>query len=137
MAVTIPRQPFGISIPIKHGAGGYFDQTYTVLDQIKSNLINLLLTVKGERRMNTEFGSDLHKLVFEFSNEGLPQIVDSTIRRDIQMWMPYLTIQSVTTDIRTELQDIYTVHITVMFTIDSLGITQAQSVDFSIDQQIL
>lgn len=137
MAVSIPKQPFGVSLPIRLGSGGYFDQTYTVLEQIKHNLTNLLLTVKGERRMNPEFGSDLHKLVFEFSNDGLPQIVDSTVRRDIQTWMPYLNVQSVTTDVRTELQDIYTIHIKVMFTIDSLGITQAQSVDFSIDQQVL
>lgn len=137
MAVSIPKQPFGVALPIKHGTGGYFDQTYTVLDQIKHNLINLLLTVKGERRLNPEFGSDLHKIAFEFINDGLPQIVDSTIRRDIQTWMPYLNVQSVTTDVRTELRDIYTVHIKVVFTVDSLGITQAQSVDFSIDQQIL
>ena len=137
MAITIPKQPFGVSLPIKHGVGGYFDQTYTALDQIKHNLTNLLLTVKGERRMNPEFGSDLHKLVFEFNNDGLSQIVDSTIRRDIQTWMPFLNVQSVTTDVRTNLRDTYTVHIRVEFTIDSLGITQSQAVDFSIDQPVL
>lgn len=137
MAVFIPKQPFGITFPIKHGTGGYFDQTFTVLDQIKHNLTNLLQTVKGERRMNPEFGSDLHKIVFEFSHDELPVIVESTIRRDIQTWMPYLSIRSINTDVRKELQDIYTIHISVSFTVDSLGITEAQTVDFTIDKQIL
>lgn len=135
MAVDIPKQPFGVALPITHGAGGYFDQTYTVLEQIKHNLTNLLQTIKGERRMNPEFGSDLHKVVFEFADDGLPQIVDSTIRRDIQRWMPYLNVKSVDVDIRTELRDIYTVHIKVTFTVDSIGITEAQTVDFSVSQQ--
>lgn len=137
MSVFIPKQPFGVALPITHGAGGYFDQTYTVLEQIKHNLTNLLQTIKGERRMNPEFGSDLHKVVFEFADDGLPQIVDSTIRRDIQRWMPYLNVKSVDVDIRTELRDIYTVHIKVTFTVDSIGITEAQTVDFSVSQQTL
>lgn len=137
MAVDIPKQPFGVALPITHGAGGYFDQTYTVLEQIKHNLTNLLQTIKGERRMNPEFGSDLHKVVFEFADDGLPQIIDSTIRRDIQRWMPYLNVKSVDVDIRTELRDIYTVHIKVTFTVDSIGITEAQTVDFSVSQQTL
>lgn len=137
MSVSIPKQPFGVALPITHGTGGYFDQTYTVLEQIKHNLTNLLQTVKGERRMNPEFGSDLHKVVFEFAYDGLPQIVDSTIRRDIQRWMPYLNVKSVDVDIRTELRDIYTVHIKVTFTVDSIGITEAQTVDFSVSQQTL
>ena len=137
MSVSIPKQPFGVALPITHGAGGYFDQTYTVLEQIKHNLTNLLQTIKGERRMNPEFGSDLHKVVFEFADDGLPQIVDSTIRRDIQRWMPYLNVKSVDVDIRTELRDIYTVHIKVTFTVDSIGITEAQTVDFSVSQQTL
>ena len=137
MSVSIPKQPFGVALPITHGTGGYFDQTYTVLEQIKHNLTNLLQTVKGERRMNPEFGSDLHKVVFEFADDGLPQIVDSTIRRDIQRWMPYLNVKSVDVDIRTELRDIYAVHIKVTFTVDSIGITEAQTVDFSVSQQTL
>ena len=87
--------------------------------------------------MNPEFGSDLHSVVFEFENDGLQQIIDSTVRRDIQRWMPYVNVVSVVTDTRTELRDIYTVHIKVVFTVDSIGITEAQTVDFSVSQQTI
>lgn len=136
MAITIPKQPFGITLPIIHGIGGYFNQSFTVLDQLKHNLVNLLLTKKGERRMNPDFGSNLHSVLFEFSNENLPIIVDGIIRKDIDQWMPFITIQSISVDTRTELRDIYVLHVTVKFTADALGIIETQSVDVSIESTI-
>jgi phage baseplate assembly protein W len=54
----------GISLPF-NGPSGPFNSTYSTKDQIKSNLINLLLTDKGERIMNPEFGADLRRSLFE------------------------------------------------------------------------
>jgi len=53
----------GVSLPFN--APGVFNKTYSTKDQIKSNLINLLLTDKGERIMNPEFGADLRRSLFE------------------------------------------------------------------------
>ena len=38
----------GITLPIKLGKTGYFEQAFDTITQVKSNLINLLLTVKDE-----------------------------------------------------------------------------------------
>ena len=53
----------GVSLPFN--AAGVFNKTYSTKDQIKSNLINLLLTDKGERIMNPEFGTDLRRSLFD------------------------------------------------------------------------
>ena len=53
----------GVSLPFN--APGVFNKTYSTKDQIKSNLINLLLIDKGERIMNPEFGADLRRSLFE------------------------------------------------------------------------
>ena len=53
----------GVSLPFN--AAGVFNKTYSTKDQIKSNLINLLLTDKGERIMNPEFGADIRRSLFE------------------------------------------------------------------------
>ena len=47
----------GIRFPLDHSPEGFFYKTKTILEQAKSNLINLLLTSKGERVMQPEFGS--------------------------------------------------------------------------------
>jgi hypothetical protein len=57
------NKAIGISIPFN--AGGVFNQTFSTKDQVRSNLINFLLTYKGERILNPEFGADLPKLLFE------------------------------------------------------------------------
>ena len=44
--------------------------TYTTRDQIKANLINYMLTNKGERVMNPEFGSNLRALLFQQIDDG-------------------------------------------------------------------
>jgi phage baseplate assembly protein W len=53
----------GVSLPFN--GPGVFNNTYSTKDQVKSNLINLLLTDKGERIMNPEFGADIRKSLFE------------------------------------------------------------------------
>jgi hypothetical protein len=53
----------GVSLPFN--TPGVFNSTYTTKDQIKSNLLNLLLTDIGERIMNPNFGTLLRRFLFE------------------------------------------------------------------------
>lgn len=67
----------GVSIPFVgassggstvSGADAVFNSTFTTTEQIRSNLINFILTNKGERPLNPNYGSDLRKYLF--SNIG-------------------------------------------------------------------
>ena len=137
MAINIQKQPYGITLPITHGDGGYFNQSYTVVDQVKSNLLNLLQTTKGERRMNPTFGSDLYKVIFEFNNEEIPTIVESTVRSDIQTWMPYITIQNIIVDITNDDRDTYIINVQVTFSVNQIGISDIQTVNVTLNKQII
>ena len=52
----------GVSLPFN--ADGVFNPTYTSTDQMRANLINFILTNKGERPLNTTYGSDIRKYLF-------------------------------------------------------------------------
>jgi hypothetical protein len=52
----------GVSLPFN--AEGVFNPTYTSTEQIRANLINFILTNKGERPLNATYGSDLRKYLF-------------------------------------------------------------------------
>ena len=57
------RKAVGFGFPLNGPA--VFVPTFTTRDQTKANLINYLLTNKGERVFNPNFGADLRNLLFE------------------------------------------------------------------------
>jgi len=82
----------GVTLPLRRGKTGYFEQSFTAIEQVKSNLTNLLLTVKGERVFQPEFGSELHNLLFTQMDEEYDSTVQNAVQRAITQWMPFLTI---------------------------------------------
>ena len=85
----------GISLPLEYGSQGFFNKTRTTLQQTRSNIKNLLLTIKGERLGNPTFGSDLMKVVFEQNAGDIGAKVEEAIRASIAEWMPYVTVKQV------------------------------------------
>jgi len=132
--MAISAQPIGITLPIKHGSSGYFNQSFDVISQVKSNLAMLLKTKKGERRMNPNFGSGLWEVLFEFNDENLNQLVESTVRRDVEKWLPYINIKSLTVDNGTENKDKHAISISILFTVKTAGISGDQTLTLLMQQ---
>jgi phage baseplate assembly protein W len=84
----------GISLPF-NGPSGPFNSTYSTKEQIKYNLINLLLTNKGERVFNPEFGCDLKNILFEKLTEDIKEIINITIITSINTFLPEIIINSI------------------------------------------
>ena len=84
------NKAIGISIPFN--GGGVFNSTLSTQAQIKSNLINLLLTSRGERIMNPQFGSDFKRLLFEPLTDILSDTIRENILTSINTFIPEITI---------------------------------------------
>ena len=119
-------QTYGVVLPISHGPRGYFNQSYSAIEQVKSNLNLLLKTKKGERRMNPEFGSGLWNVLFENITDNMSSIIDSTIRRDISKWMSYVNVKSISVVI-SEDNNYNRLDVSVVFTVPSIGIFNQQT----------
>jgi phage baseplate assembly protein W len=83
----------GVSLPFNGPA--VFNSTYTTKDQIKSNLVNLLLTSIGERVMNPNFGCELKRFVFEGINENNISDLKISINNSISLYIPEITVSSI------------------------------------------
>ena len=99
MASTIennanPDVSIGLSFPLGFVGSRFFNRTKTIEEQAKHNLKSLLLTNIGERPMQPEFGSRLLEVVFEFKDDAL---IEEVINEAVDRWLPYITINSVTT----------------------------------------
>lgn len=116
----------GISLPFN--GGGVFNKTYSTQDQVKSNLINLLLTYKGERILNPQFGADLPRLLFEpITNELIKKIQDQIIT-NVNIYIPeiILTNIEITPDI-----DHNTLYVMVEYQLKISGNKDKIIIDFS------
>ncbi len=81
----------GISIPF-NDPYKVFNSTFSTKDQIKSNLINLLLTRKGERIKNPQFGTDLHRFLFEPSGDILSTRIKESLLVSINTYIPEIIV---------------------------------------------
>jgi len=87
----------GVSLPF-NGPSGPFNKTYSTKEQIKSNLINLLLTNKGERVFNPEFGADIKKVLFEDITEDTSALIQNLITTNVNYFIPEINVVDVVVD---------------------------------------
>jgi len=86
----------GIGFPLGFNVEGrLFNQTKTVLDQAKSNLRNLLLTTKGERRGQPDFGCDLIDILFNQNIVEISNRADEIIREAVSQQLSYILINDI------------------------------------------
>lgn len=112
--------PLGLVIPIQNGNNGFFEQAFDTFTQKRMNIINLLRTKQGERRMQPLFGSRLWTVLFDQNVEILPEVITNIIKEDIARWIDGVTVKKVDVKIpqiseTTDYRDIYRLLVTVTF----------------------
>lgn len=122
---------YGITLPIKNGQNGYFEQAYTTHEQAKSNLINLLLTSRGERVMQPDFGTGLKELLFEqIDDELFGDRIKTTILDSVSFWLPYVTIEDIEVEMTDEMKDRNQANVSIQFSLgDQL---ETQEITFTV-----
>ncbi len=85
----------GVKLPIQNGQQGYFNSSLTTIDQVKSNIKNLLLTIKGERLMHPDFGTNINAILFEQDDGTIVDRLQESITTAIERWLPYISISKI------------------------------------------
>ena len=74
---------------------GFFKRTKTLLEQTKTNIKNLILTRKGERIGNPEFGCDIHNFVFDPVTGDFQNKIEESIMEAITTYLPNVVVENV------------------------------------------
>ena len=106
----------GITLPLRIGNTA-FNQSFKTIDQIKTNIKNLLLTKRKERVMQPELGSGLQELLFNFNDDFLGDKIEEVITNSMEKWLPYVTIEEIDVRQTNELKDTNNVEISLTFSI--------------------
>ncbi len=78
--------------PVNSG-NSLFKLSYLTKDQVISNVRNLILTNKGERPMNPEFGTNIYSLLFEQNTVDLEPKIRESIQKAFDKYMPLAKIE--------------------------------------------
>jgi phage baseplate assembly protein W len=142
MAIILGRKPIietpeyedyavGLALPIQI-TNVAFKQNYTEIEQLKSNIKNLLLTKRGERLMNPLFGTGIETVLFEPIDDAFEDKVQTIITNSIERYVPNVSIDEINVDISNENRDKNSVNISLKFRSRNTGNTGETS--FSIQQ---
>tara|TARA_Y100000996_G_C21966704_1_gene414610 strand:+ start:38 stop:445 length:408 start_codon:yes stop_codon:yes gene_type:complete len=114
----------GVAFPLNES--NMFKGTETLKEQIKSNLINLLLTYPGERVNQPTFGVGLKNLLFEqkINTEALNETIDAQIKR----FIPEITLKRVTTGLS---EDEHTLFINIIYSSNLDGKKDSVQLNFN------
>ena len=116
----------GVSLPFD-GPSGPFNSTYSTQDQIKSNLISLILTNKGERVFNPEFGIDLREVLFEGLTDDIIPVIQDLIITGTNIFVPEIEAPQVIVNLN---KDNNSISITVNYRLRISGTSDQITVQF-------
>lgn len=113
--VEFDNHAYGFAYPTN--GGSTFEPTYTSYEAAKTNLRNLLLTAKGERIMQPEFGTGLHELLFEQMGDDFEDRLVDTITDSVNFWLPYINIDEINVELTDEMKDKNQVGMNIKFSV--------------------
>lgn len=93
-----PRLIYGPILPRdtgNPGANSWLMDTRSDLLILESNVKMLLLTAKGERLAEPEYGTDIRKLIFDPNVPGIENLIQEQIINALQKWEPRLQLQGI------------------------------------------
>jgi len=112
-----PSVAVGYGFPLNGDA--VFVPTFTTREQTKANIINYLLTNKGERVFRPMFGGDIRNLLFENILESTQDDLLIMIQNDLTKFFPTVVIK----DLKFENQeDRNTINFILTYQIENFGI---------------
>ena len=88
---------YGINFPFRDSRrGDYLELTELEGQEVKADLIHLLLTRKGSRYFLPDFGTRLYEFIFEPFDTLTFDAIQSDIRDAVATYMPNLLINNIT-----------------------------------------
>ena len=98
---------YGINFPfLQSPKGNYLRLTETTDEEIRTDLVHLLLIRRGSRYFLPDFGTRLYEYIFEPLDGATFEDIRSEIEEQIRTYIPNLTINSITIEPYTDTDEV-------------------------------
>lgn len=112
------QQKYGIKYPftLENDDELYMDLNMTKEESLKSRLLHVIFTPKGQRLRNPDFGTDLIKYIHEPSDETTYERLRHDITEQVYKYVPDVSFKdiSIYNDDKSENGKIVIIHYTIM-----------------------
>jgi len=123
------RRAIGVRFPFN--AEGVFFSTYETAEQVKSNLLNIILTEPGERVFKPNFGVGLREYLFE--NFTDVESLKERINNQIKLYIPQIELVNVTVDKSPDSRELY---VGIFYRLINNGEEDAIQINFTQDNNL-
>lgn len=116
------KQYYGIKYPFSEESEDltFFDMNETKQDGIKSMLLHIILTPKGQRLRRPNFGTDLIKYAFEPNDSSTWSIIKEEIRKQIALYLPEVSFEDIA--IKHNLEEENSIYVEIDYSINQNGV---------------
>lgn len=89
---------YNIKYPLQddNSTNGLFSMNRATKNSYSSNLLLLLLTQKGQRYYEPDYGTNLLKYIFEPNDDFTASMVEEEIKNTVLLYLPEIKITSIT-----------------------------------------
>ena len=87
------NQNVRIGVVFPYNAAGVFNTSNTIKEQVKSNIINVLLTNPGEKYYNSKFGCGLKQLLFEQKVDT--DEIENRVSNQLSIYVPEIEVTEI------------------------------------------
>jgi phage baseplate assembly protein W len=90
-------QLFGIKYPflVDEETGYYVAANKTTAEKVRSQLMHIIFTPKGQRIRNPEFGTDLIKYIFDQNDDVTWESVKTEVSESVTRWSNNLSLRNI------------------------------------------
>ena len=91
------KQYFGVKYPfISDGFQNFYvDANESLKEKVRSQLMHIVFTPKGQRIRNPEFGTDLIKFIFEPNDSTTWEAVKNEVSESVKRWATNIMINDI------------------------------------------
>lgn len=117
------KQFYGIKYPLSEESEKltFFDMNESMIDGVKSKLLHLILTPKGQRLRHPEFGTDLIKFIFESNDNTTWGLIKEEINKQVSLYIPEIIFEDI--NIHHNLEESNSVYVEVDYSVNDNGRT--------------
>ena len=117
----------GVAFPLMEG--GVFKPTMTFKEQVKSNIIHVVMTQKGELINKPDFGVGLKHMLFEQNVDT--EALEMEVKNQFDLYIPEIELNNATAEF---LEDQHILYIKIAYTIKFNGEEDAVQINVGLPQ---